>query len=461
MKPFAITHVKVNLPYLGVRHIELGREPSAQSFATVLIGRNGSGKSSLLREILSLLRGGASSVGVRARSWQMIEEISIAVAGERLVLSKENRASASSLHEFLPTKIIALSFTPFDKFPARDDTVNSPDPSGFSDQAPFYVYLGFKNESGRSSPKARLMKTLDTLAFKHVHGQIDERVCKTLSAIGYQPRMEISYTLRPGLRDYLKRRHRSAVDLNRGPEFEREATMFDDLALSHFFPRLSLEERLRYHFDFEAGWHSGDIDPYLLRELVKYNLINTSTVTLYQQTGMAVDLLELSSGELNILSGFLGLAAHLEEGSLVLIDEPENSLHPEWQIRYIEMLEAVLREHAGCQYIITTHSPLVLSGAASTAPLMARLDKDPVQLNANMIADASPDATLLTAFDVVTSRNNYLKQLVLEGLTLIENGEAGGDRSKAIVNFLAKIRDQIPSDDPIKEVVDALVSRVS
>lgn len=125
------------------------------------------------------------------------------------------------------------------------------------------------------------------------------------------------------------------------------------------------------------------------------------------------------------------------------------------------MLDAFLKEHAGCQCIITTHSPLILSGAASNAQFMARLDQDPVQLNSEFLADASPDATLLTAFDVVTSQNNYLKQFVLEGLTLIENGEAASGRSKIIANFLAGVRDQIPSEDPIRDVVGALLIRVN
>lgn len=313
------------------------------------------------------------------------------------------------------------------------------------------------------------MKTLDTLAYNHVHGETDERVCRTLSAIGYQPRMEISYSLRAGLRDYLRRDRASYMELAREPHFERGvegpklkylAETFDELNLARFFPGFSVDERLRTSFDFEAGWHVGDIDPYELRRMVKQDIISTSSVTLFKKNGTPVDLLELSSGELNILSGFLGLSAHLEEGCLVLIDEPENSLHPEWQIRYIEMLDAVLKEHNGCHYIITTHSPLILSGAANGTVFMARLDQDPVQLSPEVMADASPDATLLTAFDVVTSRNNYLKQLVLEGLTLIETGEANSARAKAIVNFLASLRSQIPTDDPIKEVVDALVTRV-
>lgn len=61
-----------------------------------------------------------------------------------------------------------------------------------------------------------------------------------------------------------------------------------------------------------------------------------------------------SFGVLNILirSGILKL------DSILILDEPENHLHPEWQIKYAEILALMVRE--GYNILLTSHSPFFL-----------------------------------------------------------------------------------------------------
>jgi len=81
------------------------------------------------------------------------------------------------------------------------------------------------------------------------------------------------------------------------------------------------------------------------------------------------DVNQLSDGEkcLLALAGDLAhmlaianpdLSDPLEGQAIVLIDEIELHLHPEWQHRVIPKL---LETFPNCQFILTTHSPLVLS----------------------------------------------------------------------------------------------------
>ena len=69
------------------------------------------------------------------------------------------------------------------------------------------------------------------------------------------------------------------------------------------------------------------------------------------------DLLQMSSGEHQILRILVGLVSERAKNSIVLIDEVELHLHPAWQTRLIQ----VLREdkESNNQYIFTTHSPFV------------------------------------------------------------------------------------------------------
>ncbi|PDS40293.1 hypothetical protein CO665_02420 [Rhizobium anhuiense] len=54
---------------------------------------------------------------------------------------------------------------------------------------------------------------------------------------------------------------------------------------------------------------------------VRANAVKVSSIGLkHRYRGNPVELLELSPGELNLLSGFLGLASYIEDGCVVLID---------------------------------------------------------------------------------------------------------------------------------------------
>ena len=65
----------------------------------------------------------------------------------------------------------------------------------------------------------------------------------------------------------------------------------------------------------------------------------------------------LSSGELQLLLLFAFLYFHFDDPEQVfpiVIDEPELSLHPAWQNRY---LESITSANDQAQFIVATHSP--------------------------------------------------------------------------------------------------------
>ncbi|PNU29376.1 AAA family ATPase, partial [Serratia marcescens] len=68
-----------------------------------------------------------------------------------------------------------------------------------------------------------------------------------------------------------------------------------------------------------------------------------------------------SSGEQCILLSLLGIAANISDNTLILIDEPEISLHPEWQEKYISLLMNIFERYQSCLFVIATHSPQIVS----------------------------------------------------------------------------------------------------
>ena len=51
---------------------------------------------------------------------------------------------------------------------------------------------------------------------------------------------------------------------------------------------------------------------------------------------------------------------HIDRDAVYLLDEPENSLSPQNQLQLKYFIEDCVRNH-GCQFIISTHSPFLLS----------------------------------------------------------------------------------------------------
>jgi predicted ATP-binding protein involved in virulence len=77
--------------------------------------------------------------------------------------------------------------------------------------------------------------------------------------------------------------------------------------------------------------------------------------------GILRDLHKLSSGEQNLLILYYNLIFKSNGKTILLIDEPENSLHVAWQSKmlddYIEMSKTT-----GCQILMATHSPTFING---------------------------------------------------------------------------------------------------
>ena len=76
----------------------------------------------------------------------------------------------------------------------------------------------------------------------------------------------------------------------------------------------------------------------------------------YVRNNLINNTREYSNGE----SAFMYFQNRIRENALYLLDEPENSLSPKRQLELIKFLEESVR-FFGCQFIIATHSPFILS----------------------------------------------------------------------------------------------------
>lgn len=108
------------------------------------------------------------------------------------------------------------------------------------------------------------------------------------------------------------------------------------------------------------------IDPYklnlLARELfgkfvpdIKYPSLSDTASRIARENNQTAGLQSLSSGEQQIVSMLYAASPALTKaGSIVLIDEPEISLHIDWQRILLRKMQQQLGER---QIIVCTHSP--------------------------------------------------------------------------------------------------------
>ena len=91
-------------------------------------------------------------------------------------------------------------------------------------------------------------------------------------------------------------------------------------------------------------------------QLKKVNSARSKTQSKFVRANLMDNVRVHSNGE----SAFLYFSEKIKENGLYLLDEPENSLSPERQQELLKFLEDSAR-FFGCQFIIATHSPFLLS----------------------------------------------------------------------------------------------------
>jgi len=104
----------------------------------------------------------------------------------------------------------------------------------------------------------------------------------------------------------------------------------------------------------------------LLREIVNSRFLNKTLIVdrdkgfrFETKLGQQLDPTQLSSGEQNELVLVYNLLFKVSEGSVVLIDEPEISLHIAWQQKFLEDVQRI-SQISHLRFIIATHSPQIV-----------------------------------------------------------------------------------------------------
>lgn len=413
--------------------------PSASRFkSTVITGQNGSSKSTMLRKLV-----------------------------EALVLTGRSGSTHIEYSGERPAHVICLPGSGADRFPPKDN------PGGGKSEydVPRYAYLGQRVGPNLLSKKLPL-ETMLTFALDE--GKRERMRWRFFGAAhrfaGIHPHTE--YEL------FAKRRPRDpeTIDVRRtvealanGQTFHRhnrplpnvtQATAQDLLRqfTAHEFTALQqlVSRASTVRLELSADGVRSSLSSHVLRLGLLTDLLSLAKAEAHSIEGSTFPLYELSSGEFHMFTSLLNLGLGMEADSVVMVDEPENSLHPQWQrdlMEYIFEISEQVLQHG--HLIVCTHSPLIVSAATQDSSIVDLTYETPTVDNVSF--GASSDELLLTQFGVGSSRNHTVVAIVQRAITLVEQGKFRELDSGEMQSELASVHDALSERDPLRDIVSALM----
>ncbi len=150
----------------------------------------------------------------------------------------------------------------------------------------------------------------------------------------------------------------------------------------------------------------------------------------------------MSSGEQQILSLVAKILAHAEQGCLVLIDEPEISLHVAWQ-RVLPNVFSAVAKRFQCFILVATHSPMIVSSASTwRSHFFSARSRRLVRLTRE--DRVSLEATLFSGFGTHTVNNRIVNErtaaIVASAVELASKARLNEDAVRALQAELGDMR---------------------
>lgn len=422
---------------------------------TIIVGKNGTGKSRLLREIaIDYLRpkGGLkkfADIEAKAVEW---------ITGR-----------VENVYE--PSKLICVSTSPFDKFPLVKRTGS----------VPYYSYLGLRGLPSLNMGLAYLARIIYTLAEAATKSSSQSRaIGDVLAYLNYDPVIDVTFSL--ASMTFLQRLMDAPNPLQEIDRFTSRSGMFAGEHLTLLRQLLDADERTFVKFMRSArklqDWPKRTkiemrLTPdkvYTKRELIlqpedvvilgRYGMLKLRDVELYKRdesSSMVTSVMisDMSSGEQTVIMGLLGIGSQLQNGALVCIDEPEVCLHPQWQERYIQLLSQIFSHFHGCHFIIATHSPQIVAQLPSEDCYVMQME-DGIAHRSKEFSKRSIDFQLATVFKAPGFKNEYLTRIALNLFLEVSKSRQFSQENISDFGILKESVEKLRTDDPLLDIIGSL-----
>lgn len=440
---------------------------------SVLIGCNGVGKSTLLKEMVDFFvdlhayinnfkqkMSSANKARLKGVKYHIDGVCCEVIRIGRTFLTKIDDRFLASKKLRVPT-IVACNFGAFDKFPVQK--VNGSSQTRYD--VPYYKYVGAHVNGNMISSSAIAFRLLFAL-----NENMDDRQRQNLSSIldfiGYDHIISLNYSIvfktkkDGGVRDSILNRVQHDREYMK---LSAEQKNYIVKELYDFYKKKEFAQKAQYCYEIDIDHNSlaADVDLNYIYKLKQYDLVQAASVVFYKN-GTQIASEEMSSGEFAMLSMVLSIStASSDSHTLILIDEPELSLHPNWQMTIIDNLDRALKDQV-CHLLIATHSHMLVSDLPMNRSSVSQWEKDD---DGNLIANRieentygwSAEEVLLKVFKTATDRNRYFGERISKLLEKMGNGTISKESVADELNELQEISQHLSDVDPMKMVLNTII----
>lgn len=450
-----------------------GLEPTEENAFTVIIGNNGCGKTQLLvdtctyyQEMYSqLLNSDKPNVATAVRDvkeyyapWSLL--------GERFGLP-------------LPRKLIAASTSQFEKFQQRWKNKNDIQHNGF------YAYVGSKPYTPFQAPSTRIASK----AIQQLLGNETFETRKLAALTNFLHKFDFGGLLRfnvaisrddfTNLQNGEQLQPKTALILKEAlEEYEQE----EILGLIQYCEKIYKEPEFLLSLDHNAfilkhlrkhekTFYDVDIDRHVVSTLLRAGLIELENLETFRHTKRSLNyvddldisdlpltgLAKRSSGEQCLFLLFLGIISSIEDDALICIDEPEISLHPQWQEKFVDIIKESFSSYKGCHFLIATHSPLIVSDISASNSCVYDMVKRKL-IDARPHKERSADYQLATLFHNPGNNNEYLITQIIEVLDSVCKTENLPEETLITANWLLSFESQLEEHDKVRVLLGIMRS---
>lgn len=418
---------------------------------TIIVGKNGSGKSRLLRGLVN--------------NFAMVPEFKHERGSFQQDEHEVRFTSADVV--FVPTKVIASSTSPFDKFPV--------DRRG--ERSGYYEYLGLKGLQNSNLSLAFMAKTIGSLV-RSIH--LDAVSCETISSIlnylGYYGVIRARFAMEPTPNRILEvlnssnpigelinfLRNRPVIGSIKFLRMQNSSNVseYNDEILNALSVFVTLGNKPRLDMVIDKDGVRDHKTARLIDEsftvLLEAGFLRLRDITLHKKGLLdPFRMSDASSGEQCVVMTILGIASQIRDGSLICIDEPEICLHPEWQEKYIELLISTFSRFQRCHFVIATHSPQIISNLADQNCYVLDMHKR-VTFNANTLNKKSADFQLASIFEAPGYKNEYLSRELISALATLGSGNILTEERLVILKKILPLKESLDPSDPVLRLMNIL-----
>lgn len=441
-------------------------------YISLIIGANGTGKSLLLSDISKVFLNDYNQLSSISLEYNIDDEI--------ITASKNNLLS-----EKMPKKLIVSSFLVNDKFIFKDNSKDY-----------FYQYLGARETSFSVGTKSFSKKLVSFIIDNSMNTYFMSKIPDVLNFLNMKSSMSITFSLNKkkyffdtNSKDYigdldgiiryftdwknpfndenrLSKRKTAPFSFRNFVRIQENKKVDDVINIIEKFKKYIEKNnhkenkekyKITYTIDFKNLKNNMTIEEDFekIKLLMELDLVTTPIIEITKKSTFSVE--NASSGELHILYFFISILSSIQENSLILIDEPEISLHPNWQVKFIGFLQEIFKEYSSCHFIIASHSHFLVSDmkeenssiiAFQYNKISQAIDIETLKINTFAL---SPENILYSVFNSRTSNNYYMEQDLDKVLQLIDIKGSNIEDVKRIYKSLNSVK--LDERDPLNTVL--------